>query len=340
MLLGYLPSTALLNKWQVFNGDMAFASNGDLYISTVGYQYINGSGRYANARLFKILAANIPTVAGGGALTTQFLADYVALDSSAVDGIAFDAVGAMYMTTKKFNGIQNVAGTTFSNQLYKSTVAGTATLMPAFNRPIAGYAIADLASCNFPLVTLASNLLDVYGRYAAGYTNLNWSVNNNTNVDHYEVQRSDDGSDFSFTTIANITPSSPDQAVVSYKYSDPQSGYGNPKYYRVREVTSGGMGIYSSVITVIFDSKISLLGKASPNPVADYVKVNVLLKTAMGVTARLIDQSGRSVYQHSFSGVEGQNQLELDGLRHLTAGLYVLEMNAGEETVRQKLVKQ
>jgi len=212
-------------------------------------------------------------------------------------------------------------------------------LMPAFAAP-AAYSIADLASCSFPLTLLASNQLDLTGRYAAGNASLSWIVNDNTNVDHYEVQRSDEGSDFSFTTIARIDPQNTSQAGVSYAYNDPQTGYGNPKYYRIREIMTGGMGVYSQVLKIVFNSKISLLGKPAPNPVADHVTVNVQLKSANGISARLIDQSGRVVYQHGFSGVEGENKITIDHMLGMAAGIYFLELTVGEDTVREKLVKQ
>jgi len=344
ILLGYLPSVPVtMSNWHVYNGDMAFDNAGNLYYATVAFEFIGGGGRYTDARLFMIKAADIPTTVGTGTIPMSFIADYNILDSTAMDGIAFDGTGAMFMTTKRFT----VAGVTTglpggaiqASQLYKTSAAGAATLMPAFTAP-ATYSIADLASCSFPLTLLATNELVLTGRYTAGNTSLNWTVNDNTNVDHYEVQRSDEGSDFSFTTIARIDPKNTNQGEASYTYNDPQSGYGKTKFYRVREVMNGGMGLYSQVVKIAFNAKISLIGKPAPNPVADHVIVNVQLKSDNGISARLIDQSGRIVYQRSFSGVEGENKLSIDHMLGMAAGIYILELTAGEETVREKLVKQ
>jgi len=343
-LLGYLPPTpASMSNWHIYNGDMAFDNLGNLYYATVAFESVNSTSRYTDARLFRIKSTDIPTTVGTGTIPMTFIADYNSLDSTAMDGIAFDGVGAMYMTTKRFTNAAGVITTGLpsapkqTSQLYKTSIAGTATLMPAFKAP-AGYSIADLASCSFPLTLLASNQLDLSGRYMSGNTNLRWNVNDNTNVSYYEIQRSDDGNNFS--TIARVDPVNTNIGSVTYTYADPQSGYGNPKYYRVREVMNGGMRLYSEVLTVTFNSRISLLSKPAPNPIVDQVNVSVQLKSAGNITARLTDQSGRVVYQRNYSGPEGENKLRLDGILHLAPGIYILELAVGEEIIREKLIKQ
>ncbi len=153
MLLGYLPPTpSLMANWAVYNGDIAFDNAGNLFFATVAFANVNAVGRYTDARLFEIYAADIPTVVGSGTIPMHFIADYNGLDSTAMDGIAFDMAGAMYMTTKRFNGVQGLATTTQSSQMYKTTMAGSATLMPAFAAP-AGLCASPI----WPVVTSPGN---------------------------------------------------------------------------------------------------------------------------------------------------------------------------------------
>jgi hypothetical protein len=210
--------------------------------------------------------------------------------------------------------------------------------MPAFTNPTAGYTISDLASCSFPLTVLAQNEVKLSGRYYGGNTNLLWDVNDNTNVSYYEIQRSDDGDNF--TSIAQINPGNTGQGELSYSYKDAQSGYSNPKYYRVRAVLNSGLRIYSNVVVVIFDTKLNLLGKPSPNPFVDHINVNVQLKSANNIVARLTDQSGRVVYQQNFSGLEGENKIAIENILHLLPGIYILELSVDNESMREKVVKR
>jgi hypothetical protein len=338
LLLGYLPPTPyLMSNWQIYNGDFSFASNGDLYFATVAYASVNGSGRYTDSRLFKISAASIPAVAGSGTIPMTFMADYNMLDSTAMDGIAFDGIGAMYMSTRRYNGVQNLATTTFSSQLYRSTGPGVATLMPAFNAP-AGYTIADLASCVFPLTLLASTHLGLTGQYYGGQVNLSWTVNDNTNAQYYELQRGTDGENF--TTIAKINTINANQAAQTYTYKDPQPGYGGPLYYRVREASNNGLRVYTPVTTIILNTSNNLVSKPGPNPFSDYINVSVQLKSTATISTRLIDQSGRTVRQFSLGGTEGVNKLTINGVLGLSPGMYILEMRVGEDYIREKVIKK
>ncbi len=70
-LLGYLPVAFGMTKWDLFNGDIAFDNAGNMYFATVSFGRVSGSGttgRYKDARLFRVNAADIPAVAGAGVI--------------------------------------------------------------------------------------------------------------------------------------------------------------------------------------------------------------------------------------------------------------------------------
>ncbi len=338
-LLGFLPNLPLMSNWNVFNGDIAFNSVGDLYFATAGFSFVNGIPRYTDARLFKINAIDIPSTAGTGTIPMSFVADYNALDSTVINGISFDAVGSMYLSTRRFNGVQTSPVTTpFFNELWKSTGPGSAVQIGGFTPHTVGYSIADLGSCYFPLIVLDENKVKLSGKYGSGHTDLKWDVNNNTNVNYFEIQRSDDG--INFETVGQLSVKNSTKGDESYAYSDPQSGFGKPVYYRIRQVMNNGARIYSNVLRINFNSKINLISKPKPNPFVSYIDVSVQLKAASVITARLSDQSGRLVYSHNFGGQVGENKLTLDNVGNLRSGIYILELTVDDEIIREKLVKQ
>ncbi len=339
-LLGFLPAApATMTNWQLFNGDIAFDNSGNLYFATAAFSKVNGIPRYTDARLFKINAIDIPSVPGAGTIPMSFIADYNSLDSTVINGIAFSPLGAMYMSTRRFNGLQtSPVVTPFTNELYKSTGVGTAALVPGFIRPTVGYSIADIGSCYFPLTVLASNELRVSGKYAAGNVSLTWDVNNNTSSDYFEVQRSDDG--LEFTTIAKVNVSNTDKASQNYRYSDPQSGFGKPRFYRIRQIMNLGMRFYSSIVKLNFSDKITSVSKAMPNPVSTSFKVSVELKTGANVILQLIDHGGRIVETRNYKGYTGSNKFSVDNLAGLKPGLYILETKIDDEVIREKIIKK
>ena len=339
-LLGFLPgNTALTQDWRLFNGDIAFDAVGNLYFATAGFDFVNGIPRYTNARLFKIINTDIPAVPGTGTIPMTFIADYTSLDSTVINGIAFDPLGKMYLSTRRFSGVQtSPAVTPFVNELYKSSLAGTAAIISGFVRPTVGYSVADLGSCYFPAGVLSINELDLSGKYSNGSTNLTWRVNDNTRVNYFEVQRSDDGTDF--TTIAQVNTENTSHAEQTYTYNDPQSGFGNPKFYRIREVMNQGLRFYSSVLKVTFSSKVTSVSTAAPNPFTSKLDINVNLKAGANITLSLMDSRGRVVDTRSFKGYTGVNKFNFDNLTRLQPGLYILETFIDDEVVREKVIKK
>lgn len=339
-LLGYLPSLpATMTNWQLFNGDIAFDAGNNLYFATAAFTKVNGIPRYTDARLFKILATDIPSVPGNGTIPMSFIANYNSLDSTVINGIAFSPLGSIFISTRRFNGVQtSPVVTPFFNELYKTSIAGTAAIMPGFVRPTVGYSIADVGSCYFPTSVLAINELSLTSRYSNGFTSLVWNVNNNTMVDHFEIQKSDDGANF--TTIATVNTHNNTSAEQTYTYNDPQQGFGNAKYYRVRQVMDRNIAYYSNVSKVNFSNKIQSVTKALPNPFISSLTVNIELKSDANVTIRLIDNAGRMVSQKNYKAYAGDNKLSLGNLASLQNGLYILETNVNEETIREKIIKQ
>ena len=91
---------------QLFNGDIAFDNSGNLFFATAAFSKVNGIPRYTDARLFKINAIDVPSTPGTATIPMSFVADYNTLDSTVINGIAFSPLGAMYMTTRRFSGVQ------------------------------------------------------------------------------------------------------------------------------------------------------------------------------------------------------------------------------------------
>jgi hypothetical protein len=58
------------------------------------------------------------------------------------------------------------------------------------------------------------------------------------------------------------------------------------------------------------------------------------------VSVRLIDESGRLAVQKRFNGQRGENKFSINGISHLKSGIYILEVSAEGEVVREKLVKE
>ena len=333
--LGYLPPTGMTYKWKVYNGDIAFDNSGNMYYLSAAFERVSGLSRYTDARLFRMNAADIPAVAGAGSIPMTFVADYNIIDSTGVSGIALDQTGAMYFSVKRFTN-NNPSGT-FANELYKSTIFGTAAIMPGFAPIPTNTSIGDLSGCFFPTGVLAVNKFVLQAKYSNKITSLNWEVDNNSAAAYYEVQRSDDGNDF--TTIGRVEAIATIGAA-KYSYTDREPGYGKNKFYRVRQITRGAIRYYSNVENVLVDSKAVLIGAISPNPVVNDFNMNVMLSSNNTISVKVVDQSGKVIYNHKYSGHKGENKIVVSNMNRVKAGVYIVEMAVENEIIREKIIKQ
>ncbi len=333
-LLGYLPSTGNMYKWLLYNGDIAFDLQNNMYFATAAFWQVGaGFARYLDARLFRINASDIPTGSGTGTIPMQFVADYDVLDSTVINGVGFGGSGAMYMTTRRYAGVQTNPPGPSSSEFYSSPFPGVANQVTPFAPITTNYSVADMGSCYFPAMILGINNLVLQYKYEKANVNLRWDVPGSVEFERLEVQRSDDGSNFE--TIGTVMR----DASGHYTYSDPQSGYEKNKYYRVRQIMTGTR-IYSNVINVSFNNKINLASNLGPNPFNNFVEAKLWMRTANTVRARIIDQGGRVVYTRQFTGRAGDNKFTLDNLGNFKPGVYIVELAVQEEVSREKIIKQ
>jgi hypothetical protein len=331
--LGYLPSTGNMYKWKLFNGDIAFDVSGNMYFATAAFDKVGSSNKYTDARLFKINAADLPTSAGTGTIPMTFIADYDLLDSTVINGIGLDQNGNMFITTRRFQGPQG-GSTPSVSELYGSFAPGAAAIISGFSVPTANFSVADLASCYFPTTILGMKKFQLQYKYESGKVNLKWEMINSSTPISFEVQRSDDGVNFSTIGTVSAVPQQ-----TTYTFSDRQNGYDKHKFYRIRAIMNTNLRQYTNVVNVNFSSKISLMADLRPNPFTSQIQADLGMKTANTINARMMDQSGRVVYTKQFSGRQGQNLIVMNDLGRLNPGVYVVEMRVQDEVIREKVVK-
>lgn len=339
-LLGYIAPGTFMTQWDLFNGDIAFNNAGDLLFVTASYGKVGSSfGKYKDARLFKINKANIPTVAGTGTIPMTLMADYNTLDSTVINGIAMDPAGSMYIATRRYNGIQTNPPGTFKNELYKSSSVGLATLMPGFAPITTGYSIADLASCYFPTVVLKKQEFTLAGSVTSGNSNLGWEIEDNTDVNYFEIQRSE-GTPDKFTTVNRLYATQTTADNAAYRFQDNVSSVEGAVFYRVRKVLDNGMGIYSNIVTLYNGSEVHITAKPRPNPVVSNFDVDLQLRNAGNVTIRIIDANGRTVHQQSTNQPAGVSTVHVNDMSQIQPGIYIMELTAAGQSIKEKIVKR
>src|SRR5262249_15777408 len=152
--------------------------------------------------------------------------------------------------------------------------------------------VGDLASCYFPQSILAITNVKLSGQYISGTTSLNWQADGNNLAAFYELQRSKDGE--TFETISTVYPDNPIISMATYNFKDAVGGYEGDYYYRVRQTNkTGSLRMYSNVVRIIANHKITLINKPTPNPFKDQFSFAVQLKSSKSIETRVLDMGGR-----------------------------------------------
>jgi hypothetical protein len=150
---------------------------------------------------------------------------------------------------------------------------------------------------------------------------LSWSTASETRNDHFEVERSFDGTHF--TKIGQVAGRGTTTSASVYTLTD--SGIAaqaaGPVYYRLRQVDTDGTATYSPLRTVSFTKAVLAKLALFPNPVQSRTSLDLsALAATTSVNAQLLDATGRQVRTWTLAGGVAQ-PLEL---ADLASGSYVL----------------
>lgn len=236
--------------------------------------------------------------------------------------------GKLYGMTN--SGGRNDLGVVFSFDLVSSTFTklldydGTNGANPYF-----GSAFIELAE----LAPLPIMLLNFSGENKDDVNRLSWTIANDQNLDHIELQRSGNGQ--TFTGISQIKGAS----FSDYTYDDNiRTDTSTLYYYRLKIVDADGNFKYSDVIKISVRSKDDFIF-VNPNPFKDHLTINIHSRKQDNVVFVLTDLSGRQLLKKNESLSRGSNVVRLNENGNLPEGTYILTIITSNKTKSLKLVK-
>ncbi len=201
---------------------------------------------------------------------------------------------------------------------------------------LAGYArlsgpVIDLGAVEYASV-LPVTISSFSAKLVNNRTQLKWTVGTEDNVNRYDVERSQNGVDFS--KVATVTATK----ATAYSAIDgtPENGL---NYYRLKTVDNDGkFSYYGSIQSVKVNSLSNEGVNIYPNPV-NGTKVNVSMGALLAGTYqfKLVNTAG-AVAQQGTVSYDGVNDISLT--TSLPAGLYLLYLENGSVNVATKLIKQ
>ncbi|RXK83592.1 T9SS type A sorting domain-containing protein [Filimonas effusa] len=210
-----------------------------------------------------------------------------------------------------------------ANYVEVSNVSLTGSFVPASN-------ISDPARSSYFAVAAVSNR-----------ALLSWGTLYEINTDHFELERSLDGSSFSRFAIVPAAGT----VIISndYTYTDPELLQGpyfgtSPRYYRYKIVFKDGRSSYSNIISVAPEGYPNHILSVYPSPTTGPLTVRFSSFRNQKVTLQVVDNLGRVVEQKETNAVIGPNMISCD-ISHVVKGIYYVRLLNIEKRA-YKILKQ
>jgi hypothetical protein len=196
---------------------------------------------------------------------------------------------------------------------------------------------------DYPVTIIANPLplllLEFTGEKQNDVTLLGWKSSNEQDVNYFELQRSNDGANFS--PLGKVSGKNNYAGVNSYTYSDNILNIAAPVlYYRLKIVDKNGLYKFSPVIKLTSNAKNVFNIAASPNPFVQQLNLAVQSAVNQNATIVLTDVSGRVLLKRTVNLKKGNTVLFLTEVSAIIKGVYFLTVTADTEKQTLRLIKQ
>ena len=183
-------------------------------------------------------------------------------------------------------------------------------------------------------ILLPVTFINVSGKKENNQNRISWTVTNEQNVDHYEIERSLDCRNFDFA--GKVFYQSTNSLTNNYNFIDNTLNSGRI-CYRIKQVDVNGNYKYSEIVSIAANKIITAI---SPNPAKDYATLYVDMEKGARAKIELMDMLGKTILQKSVLLNTGSNAVNLDNLHYFLRGIYIVKLSAAGEVDHLKLILQ
>ncbi len=188
-----------------------------------------------------------------------------------------------------------------------------------------------------PGVVLPLIINQFNGNYTDGFIQLGWNTYSEVNIDHFNIERSTDGTNFRQISKIN-TISGELNSNSNYTYMDITAQRGT-NYYRLALVDINGNYTYSKVIMVAVDLKGISVMIVYPNPFSRRVQIRINSDKAEKVLINIIDNNGVLMSSQPAETKVGDNNITINKVDDLPAGIYFIEVASRTRSLKTKVMK-
>jgi hypothetical protein len=166
---------------------------------------------------------------------------------------------------------------------------------------------------------------------------LNWSSTTEDGVIGYDIERSDDGSNWNKLEQV-FSKGSGQPGTFSYEYEDLNPLKGK-SYYRLKMLNRDGKHTYSTVKNIMTKEPVEEV-HIFPNPASTKVSVSIKTTEKNIFTIILNDIHGQKLIKQTGILAAGLNDIAVNNFENLPSGVYTVQIIIGQKIINQKLIKK
>ena len=169
---------------------------------------------------------------------------------------------------------------------------------------------------------------------------LRWTTVSETKNDHFEIERSVDG--INFTKMGIVSGNGTTAMTKNYSYPDPLANVtAKVLYYRLRIIDIDGFNTFSQVVALRLDGSIIMSNMTVyPNPFTNNIKLQVNSVKEENSLIRFINMNGQEVLKRNVILLPGENIVIIKDLEVMAPGLYIMEFGTKDGVMTQKIIKK
>ena len=167
---------------------------------------------------------------------------------------------------------------------------------------------------------------------------LKWKTENELNSNYFEIERAEDG--INFTKRGIVIANGTTTITHYYEYSDALNTHVAVVYYRLKIVDTNGHFSYSEIIPLAIKRVINNQVAVYPTIFTDNFKISFNSIGEGNALYRLISFDGKEIIKRKVFVQQGQNILEVNNFGQLATGNYILEFINGKERFTKKILKK
>jgi hypothetical protein len=293
---------------------------------------------------------------------------YTSTDGSGVDQVKPNYSNARYFTSSdgsKFLALVGTSSDATGGRKLKVlnvtdeaavTLVDTSELTNTFNTNTSGIgdvAVKDNGDGSFVLFYLITNngvmavstsvllpatISSFKGKVLNNTVALHWSTSNEINNMGFEIERSDNGIQFSKIGFVASTSSTENTVAMGYSFNDNKTFLGTV-YYRLKQIDKNGKQHYSSTIS-LQNNKSGIVVSLQSNPIKNNLILNISSTEEKQIALHVYNQLGALLIKQKASLNIGSNKVEINTSKLPNGSLFIKAITNNQLIQTIQAIKQ